>query len=70
MANETKTEVRSRCVAKLGEPGKMHECGRPCGYLLAEESGGYSGWFHTDEMPLMGSAAIVGHHAVPESMVW
>jgi hypothetical protein len=56
-----------RCVAKLGEPYRMTECGAPCEFLTAgqarAEGRGYSGWYHVDR------TLTAGHHAVPASLL-
>jgi hypothetical protein len=56
------------CVAKVGEPFHMTECGRPCVYLGLSIArvicvGENSGWYH---LPL---GEHGNHHAVPESFV-
>jgi len=54
-----------RCIAKLGEPYEMQECGRDVEYVAPERAaaeGRYCGWYHTDR-------TVIGHHAVPESWV-
>jgi hypothetical protein len=57
-----------RCVAKVGEPFHMAECGRSCVYLDLLRyhvfgMGDDSGWYH---LPL---GERGNHHAVPESFV-
>lgn len=57
------------CVAKIGKPFHMRECGRPGRYLTAEKAressvGIYSGWYHQDP------ADDAGHGCVPKRMIW
>lgn len=55
-----------RCIAKIGEPFHMRECGEPCEYLTADRAvdeglSGYAGWRHIDR-------TLAEHHgAVPRS---
>jgi len=60
MANESKTQ---KCVAKLGEPYHMYECGEPCEYHVSDSTHRYSGWYHVD--PSLDAT----HFPVPKSMV-
>jgi hypothetical protein len=50
------------CVAKIGEPFHMTECGKPVEYLTAEQAEAegpqYSGWRHVDR-------DLSSHHGVP-----
>ena len=51
-----------KCVAKWSMPSLgTAMCGQPCEYLTAEQSGGYTGWYHVNREII--------HHAVPESMI-
>lgn len=53
--------VTDVCARKLGEPYRMHECGKPVVYLTAGERGNtYSGWYHEDP---------ADHNAVPRRWV-
>lgn len=55
------------CVAKLGGPYQMHECGKPCEYLTEAQAKAeglpFSGWYHLNR------TATADHHAVPRSWV-
>jgi len=57
-----------KCVAKIGAPYHMYECGEPCEYLTREsarpEGVILGGWYHVDR------SLTVDHHAVPESMIY
>jgi hypothetical protein len=66
MTNAANEPVREApvdvCVAKVGKPFQMRECGKPCEYLTKEESRiGYSGWYHVEQP--------VDHNAVPSRMI-
>lgn len=62
-ANKPETP-KDVCVAKLGEPYKMYECGSPCEYLSAGQYGPTcSGWYHLDR------ELTIDHHAVPSRMI-
>lgn len=57
--------MKMKCIAKIGEPYQMHECGKECEFLTPAKAaplGLYSGWYHTDR-------DTTDHHAVPRSWV-
>lgn len=62
---ETKTDfrkaapARERCIVKVGEPGRLRECGAATVYT---RRGPYTGWYHRDE-------TITDHGAVPGSWI-
>lgn len=64
MSQESTTH--QRCVAKIGEPFRMTECGKPAEYLSEDQAAAegltYSGWYHLDR-------SVPGHHAVPASLL-
>jgi hypothetical protein len=53
-------EPTQKCIAKIGEPYSMKECGSPCVYRTDLE---YEGWYHHPD------PRAFGHHAVPASLV-
>lgn len=61
-ANKLETP-KDVCVAKVGKPYGMRECGEPCEYLTRGQDGvTYTGWYHL-------RGVVLGHHAVPSRMI-
>jgi hypothetical protein len=57
------------CIAKVGKPYRMAECGKSVHYMTSEQAmtadrGMYSGWYHMEP-----AADAQGHHGVPARWV-